>query len=70
MGKKTYEEFVRQSNPDLAEKADYFAGLGVCQPILWAESEAKNEPAVAACLFAYALRSQVCQPDDHGWSDA
>lgn len=70
MAKKTYEEFVEQSNPELAVKAEYYAALGVSRPILWAQSEAKNEPAIASSLFAYALRCEVNKPDDHGWSDA
>ena len=70
MGKKTYEEFVEKSNPDLTENAKYYAALGVHRPILWAQSEARNEPAIASCLLAYALRCQVYKSDDHAWLDA
>lgn len=70
MTKKTYEEYLIERNPGIAAIAQDYAALGVAAPYLWAEAELDGEDAYAACLFGYALRSEIAPPDDHGWADA
>ncbi|MBI1891194.1 MAG: hypothetical protein HYS18_11140 [Burkholderiales bacterium] len=67
MTKKTYEEYLLQTKPELVELAKYYADLGMSAPVLWAEAETKGDPTVATCLFTYVLGKEINKADDHGW---
>lgn len=67
MAKKTYAEFICEKYPQLREMAEYYAALGLSEPVLWAESELNGEPAVAKAALIYALRQQITAHDDPLW---
>ncbi|WP_137938961.1 hypothetical protein [Chitinivorax sp. B] len=70
MPKKTHAEYLQQQHPGITELAEYYAELGFNQPILWAKSELDGEPAVATAALIHALRNEIVQAEDHGWSAA
>ena len=65
--KKSHSEYLLEQHPELHALFPYYESLGLAEPVLWALSESRGEPAVAMAALVHGLCSEVSAAGDSRW---
>lgn len=65
--KKSHSEYLLEQHPELHALFPYYESLGLAEPVLWALSESRGEPAVAMAALVHGLCSEVAAAGDSRW---